>query len=142
MVFRLETWQTLKGIGRMILFYNKPLSGASYEPQTVHLLPVDLQWFEALEQRPWPSRSLAQFTMNWEHLFSSLVREHLFIALYQAFANSLASENASRLAAMQVAERNIEERLQALHSQFHQRRQTTIDAELFDLIAGFEAMTQ
>jgi F-type H+-transporting ATPase subunit gamma len=42
---------------------------------------------------------------------------------------------------MQVAERNIEERLQALNGSFHQLRQSTIDAELFDLIAGFEAMT-
>jgi F-type H+-transporting ATPase subunit gamma len=70
-----------------------------------------------------------------------LIQEYLFISLYQAFAESLASENASRLAAMQVAERNIEERLQALNGSFHQLRQSTIDAELFDLIAGFEAMT-
>jgi len=80
--------------------------------------------------------------MESEPLFSSLIREYLFIALYRAFAESLASENASRLAAMQVAERNIEERLQVLNSQFHQLRQSTIDAELFDLISGFEALTK
>jgi F-type H+-transporting ATPase subunit gamma len=41
-----------------------------------------------------------------------------------------------------VAERNIDERLQLLNGNYHQLRQTTIDAELFDLVAGFEAMTQ
>jgi F-type H+-transporting ATPase subunit gamma len=142
MVLKLESWQSRKGIGQIVLFYNRPKSGTSYDPQTVHLLPMAPQWLEELEKKSWPSRSLPQFTMSWEQLFSSLVREYLFIALYQAFANSLASENASRLAAMQVAERNVEERLQALTGSFNQLRQTTIDAELFDLIAGFEAMTQ
>ena len=142
MVVRLEAWQTQKNIGRIVLFHNKPVSGASYEPQTIHLLPVDLNWFHALEQEPWPSRSLPQFTINWGSLFSSLVREYLFISIYQAFAKSLASENASRLTAMQVAEKNIDERLQLLNGNYHQLRQTTIDAELLDLIAGFEAMTK
>jgi F-type H+-transporting ATPase subunit gamma len=78
MVVRLEAWQTQKNIERIVLFHNKPVSGASYEPQTIHLLPVDLNWFHDLEQEPWPSRSLPQFTINWGSLFSSLVREYLF----------------------------------------------------------------
>ncbi len=141
MVLKLESWQSGQGIGRIVLFYNRPKSGASYDPHTAHLLPMDPQRFEALEKEPWPCRCLPQHTMERGVLFSSLIQEYLFISLYQAFAESLASENASRLAAMQVAERNIEERLQALNGSFHQLRQSTIDAELFDLIAGFEAMT-
>lgn len=53
---------------------------------------------------------------------------------------SLASENASRLAAMQRADKNIDELLDELNSTFHQLRQSGIDAELFDLISGFEAL--
>jgi len=79
--------------------------------------------------------------MEWDGLFSSLIREYLFVSLYRAFAESLASENASRLASMQVAERNIEDRLVDLSAQFHQQRQSSIDEELFDLVAGFEALT-
>jgi F-type H+-transporting ATPase subunit gamma len=105
-VLKLESWQSGQGIGRIVLFYNRPKSGASYDPHTVHLLPMDPQRFEALEKEPWPCRSLPQYTMEREVLFSSLIQEYLFISLYQAFAESLASENASRLAAMQVAERN------------------------------------
>jgi F-type H+-transporting ATPase subunit gamma len=52
----------------------------------------------------------------------------------------LASENASRLAAMQRAERNIGELLHALPIHFHQLRQASIDDELFDVIAGFDAL--
>jgi F-type H+-transporting ATPase subunit gamma len=79
--------------------------------------------------------------MDWNRLFSLLVRQYLFVSLYRALAESLATENASRLASMQVAERNIENRLDELNTQYHQQRQGAIDAELFDLVAGFEALS-
>jgi len=64
------------------------------------------------------------------------------VSLYRAFAESLASENASRLASMQNAEKNIEEQLQDLNVQYHRTRQMTITEELLDIVAGFEAMQQ
>ena len=39
----------------------------------------------------------------------ALIREYLFVSLFRACAESLASENASRLAAMQRADENIDE---------------------------------
>jgi F-type H+-transporting ATPase subunit gamma len=71
------------------------------------LLPVDLERLQRLEQRPWPSRVLPTFSMDWDRLFSALVRQYLFVSLYRAFVESLASENASRLASMRAAEKNI-----------------------------------
>ena len=54
---------------------------------------------------------------------------------------SLASENASRLAAMERADRNIDELLENFHGTFHRLRQSGIDEELFDVISGFEALS-
>jgi F-type H+-transporting ATPase subunit gamma len=71
----------------------------------------------------------------------ALVREYLFVSLFRACAQSLASENASRLAAMQRAEKNIDELLEGLNQGFHRLRQGSIDEELFDLVAGFEALS-
>jgi F-type H+-transporting ATPase subunit gamma len=71
----------------------------------------------------------------------ALIREYLFISLFRACAESLASENASRLAAMQRAEKNIDELLEDLNRTFHRLRQSGIDEELFDVISGFEALT-
>ena len=70
----------------------------------------------------------------------ALIREYLFISLYRACAESLASENASRLAAMERADQNISDLLEQLHGNFHRVRQSGIDEELFDVIAGFEAL--
>ena len=44
----------------------------------------------------------------------ALIREYLFVSLFRACAESLASENASRLAAMQRADKNINELLEEL----------------------------
>jgi F-type H+-transporting ATPase subunit gamma len=139
LVLKIESWRSRHGIDEVLLFLNRPSSAASYRPITIQLLPVDIEWFGDLARKPWPRRAIPFFTMDWNGLFSRLIREYLFTSLYRAFAESLASENASRLASMQVAERNIENRLDELKAQYHQQRQSAIDAELFDLVAGFEA---
>jgi F-type H+-transporting ATPase subunit gamma len=139
-VLKVEAWHSQRGIDEVMLFFNRPISGASYRPHTLQLLPVDLKWFQDLTQKPWACRAIPFFTIDWNRLFSLLVRQYLFVSLYRAFAESLASENASRLASMQVAERNIENRLDELNALYHQQRQGAIDSELFDLVAGFEAL--
>lgn len=58
----------------------------------------------------------------------------------RASAESLAGENASRLAAMQRVDRNIGELLTALGARFHRICQSGIDEEPFDVIAGFDAL--
>ena len=42
---------------------------------------------------------------------------------------------------MERADQNINELLAKLHGNFHRLRQTSIDEELFDVISGFEALT-
>jgi F-type H+-transporting ATPase subunit gamma len=46
----------------------------------------------------------------------------------------------NRLAAVERAERNIDELLENLHVTFHNLRKSGIDEELFDVISGFEAL--
>ena len=72
----------------------------------------------------------------------ALIRGYLFVSLFRACAESLASENASRLAAMQRADKNIDELLEDLNGTFHRVRQSGIDEELFDVISGFEALSK
>lgn len=62
------------------------------------------------------------------------------LALAAGCAGALASENASRLAAMQRAEKNIDELQEDLKQNFHRLRQNSIDEELFDVVSGFEAL--
>ncbi len=139
-LFKIEEWNDEHRIDTIYLFHARPADGASYRPVTHRLLPVDRSWLQELQKEPWPTRMLPLFTMDREVLFSELIQQYLFAALFRAFAESLASENASRLASMQGAERNIRDRLGELNNRYHQQRQMSITAELLDIVSGFEAL--
>jgi F-type H+-transporting ATPase subunit gamma len=124
------------------LFYSRHISGASYRPDRMRLLPLDRIWLANLRQKAWPTRSLPQYRMQRTDLFSALVRQYVTVFLAAAAVESLASENASRLAAMQGAEKNIAEQLDELQMAYHQQRQMAITEELLDIVSGFEALSQ
>ncbi len=127
---------------QLYLFHNRPKSGAAYEPVSQHLLPLNEKWGLSLAHLPWPTGNLPQVFGGQEQTLAALVREYLFVSLYKASAESLASENASRLAAMQRAEKNIDELLETLNQTFRRLRQTSIDEELFDVLSGYESVTK
>lgn len=124
------------------VFHTKPRPGALGEPVSQRLLPLDLQWEQDLAKIRWPTKNLPELFGNDEATFRAFIREYLFIMLFKACAESLASENASRLAAMQRAEKNIDSLLTNLNRTFYRLRQSSIDEELFDVIAGFNALLQ
>ena len=139
---KIETWQREQDFDRIILYYHALLPEKGVTPHMRVLLPIDREWLQRLEETPWPTHSLPIFTMNWDQLFSQLIHQYLFISLSKAFAESLASENASRLLAMQGAERNIAEHREELQGEFQEQRQSSITEELLDIIGGFEVLRQ
>jgi F-type H+-transporting ATPase subunit gamma len=126
---------------QVYVFHNRPQNEALYEPISQRLLPLDSTWQQGLAKVPWPTRTLPEVLCGGDATLRALVHEYLFISLFRACAESLASENASRLAAMERADKNIDELLENLHGAFHRLRQSGIDEELFDVISGFEALT-
>ena len=125
----------------VFLYYNRPGAGSTFAPVSQRLLPLDEQWCQRLAQRPWPTGMLAETLGNTSTTLRALIREYLFVSLFRACAESLASENASRLAAMDRADRNIEEMLGTLNDTLHRLRQAQIDEELSDVISGFKALS-
>ncbi|MBN2245755.1 MAG: F0F1 ATP synthase subunit gamma [Candidatus Aminicenantes bacterium] len=140
-LLKVEEWRHDHGVERIILFHNKPSQKTSFQPSMHHLLPLDLDWLTRLGEREWPSRVLPTYTMEWDRLFSSLIRQYFFVSIYTATVESLASENASRLASMQAAEKNIEEKLEEINNRYMHVRQQAITSELLDIISGFEVLS-
>jgi F-type H+-transporting ATPase subunit gamma len=136
-----EARQRHGDVTELHLFYNRPTSGSVYAPVSQRLLPLDEAWRSKLAERPWPAGSLPEVIGDGTATLRALIREYLFVSLFRACAESLASENASRLAAMQRADKNIDELLEDLNRTFHRQRQNGIDEELFDVISGFEALS-
>jgi F-type H+-transporting ATPase subunit gamma len=130
------------GEGETYVFHNRPAGGHSYHPAKQRLLPLDATWQLAFGQVQWPTRLLPEVLGSVDATMLAMVHEYLFVSLFKASAESLASEHACRLAAMQRAQRNIDDLLERLRTIFHQTRQTSIDEELFDVISGFEALSK
>lgn len=124
------------------LFYNRRTATSIYEPATQRLLPLDDEWQRKLAEPPWPTGNLPEVMGDGTATLRALISEYLFVSLFRACAESLASENASRLAAMERADKNIDELLENFHSCFHRLRQSGIDEELFDVISGYEALSK
>jgi F-type H+-transporting ATPase subunit gamma len=137
-----ENLRKTNDLSELYLFYNHPRSDVVYKPVSQRLLPLDETWRRDLADFPWPTPQLPEVIGGGTQTLRALIREYLFVSLFRACAESLASENASRLTAMQRAEKNIEELLEDLDGRFHRLRQSSIDEELFDVISGFEALSK
>jgi F-type H+-transporting ATPase subunit gamma len=139
-VVELDRWVLEESVGPVALVYNRRSDNALAETTHKEVLPISQDYLDRLATTPWPSNRLPMFRMEEGELFSWLIRQHLTLVLYAALAESLASEHASRLAAMQNAERNIDERRENLLAEYRKKRQETITNELLEVVAGAEAI--
>jgi F-type H+-transporting ATPase subunit gamma len=136
---RIDRWREQGRAERLFLVHARPVSGADYQPYALQLLPLDPSWLHALHDRSWPSRRLPVAFGDGHELLRGLLRQLVAHALVRAFAASQAAENAARLTAMEAAERNIEDRLDQLRTDYQAARQNAITEELLDIQAAYAA---
>jgi len=122
------------------IFHNQPKADTGYVPVMQRLLPLDEQWRHEFAEIKWPTKNIPELIGRAGEDLLALISAYLFVSLFKACAESLASENASRLEAMQRADKNIGNLLDSLGKKFHRLRQSSIDEELFDVVSGFEAL--
>ncbi|WP_369426600.1 F0F1 ATP synthase subunit gamma [Glacieibacterium megasporae] len=135
--------QALLDADRLIelhLVYNQIAPSATFRPVSIQLLPLDNAWRSRTAAVAWPTSGLPEVLATNAGTLAAFIREYLFVSLFRACAESLASENTSRLAAMQRAEKNIDDLRDTLGGEYHRLRQAGIDEELFDVVAGYEAL--
>jgi F-type H+-transporting ATPase subunit gamma len=99
------------------------------------LLPVDLGSFVIEPPTEPPLHNLPP-----QMLIEKLVSEYVFALLAEAAVESIASENAARLAAMESARDNVSKKLEQLRQWENQTRQNEVTTELLDLVSGAEAL--
>ena len=137
----MESAREKSQVNEIYVYHNQPLASAGYRPVSKRLLPLDATWQRELTALRWGNSTLPEVIGGAPAALRALVREYLFVLLFQACAQSLAAENASRLAAMQRAEENIMGILQGLRRKFQRIRQESIDEELFEVVSGYEALS-
>lgn len=138
---QVRRWEVGGEADHVILVHSRPRRGGMASgPHAVGLVPLDRRWLEELGEKRWTGPSLPMLLTARPRLVSGLVSHYLFIMAYRAFAESLASEQASRLRAMRAAEKNIDERLHDLTARYREERQAAITTELLDIVTGFDAL--
>lgn len=125
---------------RLRLVYGRPIGSTGFEPRTEQVLPVDSAWIRRLTGLPWETRKLPMELSDPRTLLRGLIRQRMALAIVKAFGSSLAAENAARLAAMEAASHNVEERLARLRARHQAARQAAITAELLDIQSAAAAL--
>ncbi len=141
LLLRIDRWTGRGRVTEVHLVHNRHGRGLKHGPRGFRLWPVDLGRLRRQRERDWPSRTLPTYSMEQSALTSRLLRQFLFVSLFRAYAESLASEHSSRLQAMQSAQKNLDDRLGELTVSFRRARQRAITSELLDVVSGFEAST-
>ncbi len=137
---RSQEIQQKESVTSFYIFHNQPNPNEGYTPVMQRFLPLDEKWKENLQEIQWPTKLPPQIAGGVKPTLVALINGYLFASLFKACVESLACENASRLAAMQRAEKSITDLLEVLGKKYHGLRQSSIDEELFDVVSGFEAL--
>ena len=124
----------------MRLVYARPVGSTRFEPCAEQVLPVDSGWMRELKGLPWVTRKLPMELSDPQKLLRGLIGQRMALAIVRAFGSSLAAENAARLAAMEAASHNVEERLARLRARHQAARQAAVTAELLDIQSAAAAL--
>jgi F-type H+-transporting ATPase subunit gamma len=119
--------------GALHVIYSRYHSVSEQVPTEEVVLPLDPARF----QRPTPGRPREYYRyLPVPVLLAGLVREYASISLYRLAADSYASEQASRLLAMDGATRNTERMLNGLLDLERRERQGEITRQVLELLAA------
>ncbi len=121
-------------ISRVEVMFGRYHQAAAATIERHLLLPLDMQALAATQPRQAPLHNLEP-----QLLIEKLMAEYVFALLTGAAVESIASENAARFAAMELARDDVTKKLSQLRQTARQARQSEITSELLDLITGVEA---
>jgi F-type H+-transporting ATPase subunit gamma len=121
------------GEGEVRVVYNRYRSVTEQVPVEEKILPPDLERLRALAP-PVPARF--HHYLSAPDLLAGVVHEYAFVTLYRIAADSFASEQASRLVAMDGATRNAERMQQSLLELERRERQDEITRQVLELIGA------
>ena len=119
------------------IFYNKFKSVISQEPQAQQIIPVenldtDVENSEDADQY--------EFEPDENEILEYLLPQNITTQLYKAFLENAASEQGSRMSAMDNATRNAGDLIDKLTINYNRSRQAVITKELIEIISGAESL--
>lgn len=126
-------------VDRVELIYHHFRSAASQVITQETLLPISIEVAatdEAAEEKHGGRKLDFIVEPSKEQIVLQLIPKALYLKLYTALLDSLASEHAARVIAMQIATDNADELLRELTLTYNKTRQQAITTELLDIVGG------
>ena len=118
------------------LIYTKFQSAISQNVQSIQLLPLKEQMKDGS-----PSQSQSyDFEPDEEVILNEIIPKNIAIQIHTALLENLASEQGSRMTAMDNATRNANDMIDNLTLFYNRSRQALITKELIEIISGAEAV--
>ena len=116
------------------LFYSKFQSALVQEPVGLQVIPVPVDAAAA------KGVGAVEYEPDEETILADLLPRNLAVQIYRALLENAASEQGSRMTAMDNATRNAGDMINKLTIQYNRTRQAAITTELVEIISGAEAL--
>jgi len=117
------------------LFYAKFQSALVQDPVDQQVIPVPVD-----AEAPKPGSAATEYEPDEEAILADLLPRNLAVQIYRALLENAASEQGSRMTAMDNATRNAGDMINRLTIEYNRTRQAAITTELVEIISGAEAL--
>ena len=120
------------------LFFAKFQSALVQDPTEIQIIPVPLAPADGAAATG--ASAAVEYEPDEEEILAELLPRNVAVQLFRAMLENAASEQGSRMTAMDNATRNAGEMINKLTIQYNRTRQAAITTELIEIIAGAEAL--
>jgi F-type H+-transporting ATPase subunit gamma len=119
------------------LLFSKFVSVLNQEPIAIQLMPVAVT---ANDNAPVGASAAVEYEPDEEDILADLLPRNVSVQLLRAMRENAASEQGSKMTAMDNATRNAGDMINRLTIQYNRTRQAAITTELVEIISGAEAL--
>ena len=120
---------------KCVIFYNKFKNVMTQIPQSQQLIPAKKEEDTKIEQE-----SSYDFEPEEDEILEDLLPKNISTQIYKGFLENSASEQGSRMTAMDNATRNAGDLVEKLTINYNRSRQAAITKELIEIVNGAEAL--
>jgi F-type H+-transporting ATPase subunit gamma len=121
------------------LFYARFQSALVQEPVGQQIIPVPMPAADARGATTGASAAI-EYEPDEEEILSQLLPRNVAVQIFRAMLENAASEQGSRMTAMDNATRNAGDMINRLSIAYNRQRQAAITTELVEIISGAEAL--
>ena len=125
-----------KEFDKCILFYNNFKNVITQIPQAQQIIPADSSQAENNDEKILSY----EFEPDEDEILEELLPKNISTQIFKAFLENAASEQGSRMTAMDNATRNAGELVDKLTINYNRSRQASITKELIEIISGAESL--